>query len=250
MKLGKQLPTKPASGYSSILHLIFVFALPMFLYVLVRLDFVIFAYIALILSKWRMFAIRMRHWPAIFRANAVDLLFGASIVTFMGIAQTQFIQLTYAAIYILWLLLLKPKSSTLYIGLQALLAHAVALTAIFLTWSEYTTSLLVFATAVIGYLSARHFMAAYDESMARAIAYVWSLFASGIAWLAGHWLTFYGPVAQPALILIVISYSMAALYYLDHRDRLTGSLRFQFLGIMTAILLFIFIFSDWSGEII
>lgn len=250
MKLGKQLPIKPASGYSTALHFIIVFALPMLLFALVRLDFVIIAYVVLLLSKWRMFAIRMRHWAAIIRANAVDLLFGASIIAFMSLAQTQLFQVVWTAIYILWLLFIKPRSTTLFVGLQALIAQAAALSAIFLTWAEYNTSILVMATAVITYLSARHFMAAYDESMSRASAYTWAFFSSTIAWLAGHWLTFYGPVAQPALIITVIAYSMASLYYLDHRDRLSTSLRMQFVGIMIAVLLFIIIFSDWSGEII
>ncbi len=177
MKLSKQLSIKPASGYGTAFHFIFVFVLPLLLFTLVRLDFVIIAYVVLLLSKWRMFAIRMRHWVAIIRANAVDLMFGASMVAFMSLAQTQAYQLMWTVVYILWLLFIKPRSTTLFVGLQALIAQAVALSAVFLTWAEYNTSLLVLATAVIAYLSARHFMAAYDESMSRTTAYTWSFFA-------------------------------------------------------------------------
>ena len=109
---------------------------------------------------------------------------------------------------------------------------------------------LVFAVWGVTYLSARHFLAPYDERMARATAHVWAFFSASLTWLTSHWLLYYGPVSQPALILTVIAYGLGAMYYLDHTDRLKTGVRRQFVTLMVAILLFIIVFSDWSGDII
>ena len=86
--------------------------------------------------------------------------------------------------------------------------------------------------------------------MARATAYSWAFFVASIAWLSGHWLIFYGPLAQPALLLSVLGYGLAAMYYLEHKDKLTKNYKRQFIGVMVAIVLILIVFSDWSDKTI
>ena len=69
-------------------------------------------------------------------------------------------------------------------------------------------------------------------------------------WLLGHWLLFYGLVAQPTVILSTIGYGLALLYYFDHSDKLNEALRRQFLFIMLAIVLIILSFSDWGDKVV
>ena len=75
---------KPTSGFAYFLHIGLVMILPVAAFVLVRLGFVQLALSIVVLSKWRMFAVRPRFWSANLRANAVDLMVGLSAVLFMA----------------------------------------------------------------------------------------------------------------------------------------------------------------------
>lgn len=224
--------------------------LPILIYILVRLEFVALAFAVVLLSKWRIFSVKTRHWPANIRTNAVDIFVGLSVVIFVSLATTQLIQAVWVLAYMVWLLFIKPKSTVLWVGVQALIAQTLALIAMFLVWNEVSETALTFAVWGVTYLCARHFLGAFDEAMSRASAYVWAFFCASLTWLTAHWLLYYKGISQPALIITVIGYGMAALYYLQHTDRLKKGIRRQFVMVMVAIVLFIIVFSDWSGEII
>lgn len=248
MKLLRRPTSRPRGSYSSLFHMALTAALPLLAFILVRLEFSWVAILLVILSKWRMFAVKMRHWPANFRTNAVDIFVGISLVIFMILSGTQLLQLLWAAIYAVWLLVIKPQSSTLWIGVQALAGQCFGLAAIYLYWSEASTLALMAMTWGVAYCSARHFLSAFDEGMSRATAYSWAFFAAGIGWLSGHWLIFYGPLAQPALLLGVLGYGLASIYYLEHIEKLSPNIRRQFIAIMAVVVLFLIIFSDWSDK--
>lgn len=250
MRLLRRQQTKRKGRFSDFLHFLLVGALPMLLFALVRLEFVGFAFAVVLLSKWRMLAVKTRHWPANIRSNAVDIFVGLSMVVFMSIASTQLLQLVMVGLYAAWLLIIKPRSSDLWIGMQALIAQTVSLVAIFLIWNEASETMLTFVVWGVTYLCARHFLGAFDEAMSRASAYTWAFFSASLTWLCSHWLLYYKVISQPALILTVVGYGMAALYYLQHKDRLSKGVQRQFISLMVAVVLFILIFSDWSGDII
>jgi hypothetical protein len=222
--------------------------LPIAAFLLVRLEFGGVAVLVVFLSKWRMFAVKARHWPANIRANAVDIFVGLSFVIFMASTTVMSLQLLWAALYAVWQLVVKPQSTTLWIGIQALIAQMLSLIAVFYFWSDSSTTILVLLTWAVSYLCSRHFLTAFDEGMSRATSYAWAFFASGIAWLSGHWLIFYGPIAQPALLLSVMAYGLASMYYLEHTDRLTKNMRRQFISVMFMVVIFLIVFSEWSDK--
>lgn len=250
MKALRRRQIKPSGGYASFLHIFLTALLPVIAYVLVRLEFVIIAMVVVLLSKWRMFAVKIRHWPQNIRANAVDIFVALSLIVFMSLASVQMHQVLWVVLYGVWLLFIKPRSSELWIGLQALIAQTLTLVAMFLIWNESSETLLVLGVWTVTYLCARHFLSAFDESMSRASAYLWAFFASSLTWLTAHWLLYYKVISQPALMITVIGYGMASLYYLQHTDRLSKGIRRQFVILMITIVMFILVFSDWSGDII
>lgn len=250
MKLLRRQTKIKRSNNAAIMHVLLVIAQPIIAYVLVRLGFAWFAVLLILFSKWRMFAVKARHWPANFRANTVDIFAGLAFVLFMVLVGTQLLQVVWVLLYIVWLLLIKPKSSPLWVGIQALIAQTLSLVVVFLYWAEASTLFLMFLVWGVAYLSSRHFFTAFDESMARSTAYLWAFFAASITWLSGHWLIFYGPIAQPALLLSVLGYGLSSIYYLQHKDRLTPNVRRQFVGVMAIVVLIVIIFSDWSDKTI
>ncbi|HMH30847.1 MAG TPA: hypothetical protein VK534_00015 [Methylomirabilota bacterium] len=241
---------KPTSGIAHFLHLGLVLVLPVVAFVLVRLEFVQLALAVIVLSKWRMFAVKPRFWASNIRANAVDLMVGLSMVVFMAHSGSFLVQAIFAVLYSVWLLSIKPGTGITYITLQACLAQLAALMALYLTWADGSVLGLTLLTGLFCFLAARHFLDGFDEPYARMLAYVWGYFGAALAWLLSHWLLVYGGVALPVLLLSALGYGMAVLYYLDHNDRLSKGLQRQFIFIMVAIVIVVLAFSDWGDKVV
>jgi len=241
---------KPASGFAHFFHLALLLLLPALAFVLVRLDFVQLALSIIVLSKWRMFAVRPRFWAANIRANAVDLIVGLSVVLFMQHAGGFGVQLLWAALYAAWLVYIKPASGALMITAQAFIGQLAGLMALYLVWDSGPLYGLTLATGVICFLAARHFLDTFDEPYARMLAYIWGYFGAALAWVLGHWLLFYGVISQVALLLSALGYGLAALYYLDHYDRLGKGTRRQIVFIMLAVVVVVLAFSDWGDKVV
>jgi hypothetical protein len=241
---------KPTSGIAHFLHLGLVLVLPIVLFVLVRLNFVQLALSVIVLSKWRMFAVKPRFWAANIRANAVDLMVGLSIVLFMTHSGSLLVQATWAVLYGAWLIAIKPGSGVPIVTVQAFIGQFMALSALYLAWSDGPVYGLTVLSGLFCYVAARHFLDAFDEPYARMLAYVWGYFGAALTWLLSHWLLFYHGVAQPTLLLSTLGYGMAVLYYLDHNDRLSKGVRRQFIFIMLAIVIVVLAFSDWGDKVV
>jgi len=240
---------RPANGISHFLHLGLVMILPIAVFVLVQLHFVQLALSIVILSKWRMLAVRPRFWAVNIRANAVDLMVGLSIVVFMT-HSSYLMQVVWMLLYGAWLLVIKPGAGVPMVTAQAFLGQLAALMALYLTWADGPVYGLTLLTGIFCFLAARHFLDAFDEPYARLLAYVWGYFGAALGWLLSHWLLFYRGVAQPTLLLSTLGYGLAVLYYLDHNDRLSKGARRQFVFIMLAIVVVVLAFSDWGDKVV
>lgn len=240
----------PSKGFSHAVYVAFNVLLPVLLFLLVRADLFVPAIVVLLLSKWRMFAVRPRFWWANVRANAVDILVGLSAIAAMYKAESEWVALLYAAAWAGWLLLLKPRTSTLWVSLQAFIGMAVSLVSIFIIFKSAPLWLLVVAFGAICFFASNHFFYSFDEQYIRLLAYVWAYFGAALMWVLGHWLIFYGFISQPALILITLGFGLGTLYYLDHFDKLSVGVRRQVLFILTTTMLIIIIFSDWGDKIV
>jgi hypothetical protein len=241
---------KPASGFSYYFHLGLTSLLPVLVYVLVRIDFVQLALVIILLSKWRMLAVRPRYWAANLRYNAVDIMVGVSVLAFMTHTDSNMWQIIWATAYWVWLIFIKRGSSVFMVSLQALLGQTLALTAVFLSWIDAPLVGLVVAVWAITYLSARHFFGSFDERFSVLYSHLWGYFSAALVWVLGHWLLFYGTVSQPTLLITVLGFGLAAMYYLGERDKLSNLLRRQFVFIMIAIIVVVLVFSDWGDKAI
>lgn len=241
---------KPASGIAYFLHLGLVLILPIAVFILVRLNFVQLALSIVVLSKWRMFAVRPRFWAANIRANAVDLMVGLSTVVFMTHTNSALIQLFWAVLYAIWLLVIKPRSSILMVTTQAAIAQLAALSALYVAWANGPVYGITFLTGIFCFFAARHFFDIFDEPYARMLSYAWGYFGAALAWVLSHWLLYYGAISQPTLLLSALGYGLAVLYYLDHADRLSKGLRRQFVFIMVAVVMVVLAFSDWGDKVV
>ncbi len=239
---------KPASGFSHFVHIALTSLLPALVFVFVRTHFVPLAVVVIILSKWRMFAVKPRHWPANIRANAIDIIVGLSIVAFMTHSGSMMVQLIWAIAYGVWLLVIKRQTGVLGVSVQAIIGQSFGLVAVFLQYGGMDTWLLVLLTWLVCYSAARHFFTSFEESYSRFLAYTWAYFGASLVWVLSHWLLFYGVIAQPALLLSVISFGLGGIYYLEETDRLSLLLRRQLIFVMFAIIIIVLVFSDWGDK--
>ncbi len=242
---------KPKHGFAHIFHLGLVAIVPLLAYLFVRLDIYTIAIAVVLLGKWRMFAVNPRHWIAHIRTNAVDIIVSLSILSFMiASAESMITQLIWLALFEVWVLYLKPGTSTLLVGFQALVAVFAGVTSLFLTFETAPEMVYVIGAAIIAYFSARHFFNAFEETHGIQYSWLWTFFSACLVWILSHWLLFYGPVAQPAVFLSVIGYGLAGLYYLHEHDKLTLMVRRQIIFVVVAVVFVMVAFSNWGDGII
>jgi hypothetical protein len=239
---------KPASGFPYVIHLLLTAVLPLAVYVLVRIHFVQLAVALVLLSKWRMLAVKARHWPANIRSNAVDITVGLSFVAFMAKSSSPSLQILWAFFFTIWLLFLKPQTTTFWVAGQAMVAQFVGLMSIYLVWPKASPSQVAALVGLVCYFCGRHYFTSFNESYARTGAYVWAYVAAALAWVSGHWLIYYGVISQTVLLLTIVSYGLGALYYLDYSEKLTPLIRKQFVLTVVAGVVLILVFSDWSDK--
>lgn len=239
---------KPGRGFAHVFHLGFLAVLPVVLLVLARLDFDTIALAVLLLSKWRMLAVHPRHWLAHIRSNAVDIIVGLSILVFLIVSSSLWLQIAWVILFEVWLLLVKPRANTAAVAIQALTAQTLGLGSIYFAYEEASIAVLVLVYWLVAYFSARHFFNAFEETKGHLFSSIWAFFASSVIWVLSHWLLFIGPVAQPALIVNGIGLGLAGLYYLGRNNRLTTFVQRQALMTMFVLLLVLIIFSDWGDK--
>jgi hypothetical protein len=136
----------------------------------------------------------------------------------------------------------------LSVSAQAMVGQLLGLSVLYLKFGDSSLFMLVAGTWIVAYVAARHFLTSFEEAHTSLLAQVWAYFAASLAFILGHWLLFYGSVAQIIVILTNVGYGLAALYYLDAKDRLTITLQHQLVAIMCAILFIVIVLSDWAGS--
>lgn len=241
---------KPAQGFSHYFHIGLTTFLPAIIFVLVRIDFVQLALLVIVLSKWRMFVVKPRYWLTNIIANAVDIIVGVSVLVFMDHTSSMAMQLLWALAYSVWLVFIKPGTSTFMVSLQACISQAVGMVGLYVAWVEAPTAGIVIMTWLISYMSARHFFTSFEDEYATFYAHTWAYFSAALVWVLGHWLLFYGVIPQPALLLSVLGFSLAGIYYLDETERLTHLVKRQIMFIMFAVVVVVLVFSDWGDKTI
>lgn len=239
---------KPTQGFSHLAHTALNIVLPAAAYILVRIDFVAIAILLILLSKWRIFAVQARYWVANIISSGIDVIVAVALVLFMASTTSGWWQFIWAAVYAGWLVWLKPKSEVLYVSAQAMIGQILGLAVLFLKFGDSSLVVLVAGTWAVTYLAARHFLTSFEEAHTALLAHAWAYFSAALAFVLGHWLLFYGSIAQIIVFLTVIGYSIAAMYYLDAKEKLTPKLQRQLVGAMWAILIVVIIFSDWTGS--
>ncbi len=172
-----------------------------------------------LISKWRVIAVRPRYWFAHLEANMVDILVSVGMVGLIyqaGIAETLqglIVQIVLAVLYAVWLLLIKPRGNRNMVAIQAAIAIVVSTIALTSISYEWPSSLYVIGMWLIGYTTARHVLASYSDESLRFMSLVGGFIAAEIGWITYHWTIAYSlpygaglKLPQVTLILLGLSF--------------------------------------------
>lgn len=163
-----------------------------------------------IISKWRVFAVRPRYWWANLRSNLVDFIVSVSVVLHLTTLNAASLEegvklglmVAFTTLYIIWLLVIKPRSKRSYVALQAGLAVFLGVSALFTVSFDWPVSLVVAGAWVVGYSACRHILSSYDDETHNLfLGLAYGLFTAEIAWVAYHWAIAYPLPLVPALML-------------------------------------------------
>lgn len=225
----------------------YLILLPLLVWGLLRGEFTTAAIVVVLLSKWRMFAVKPRYWLANIRANLVDIIVGLSIVAYMANSENFTTSVIWAGIYAVWLTLIKPRSSSFWVGAQAFIALGLGFSAMFNNFSEWHQVFLAMGSWLIAMSSARHFLNIFEDDYARSASHLWAVFAAELSLIFGHWHYVYGGfLPQVALVIMIIGYSLGLGFYLHKTRGLTSSLRNQLTAVCVITLLMIIILGNWQ----
>ena len=174
----------------------------------------VFAILLIILSKWRVLAVRPRYWWSNLQANMVDIVVGLSVAILMytpGI--TIVAQVALAAFYAIWLVVIKPKSKKSAMMWQSLIAIILGTTATLTISYEWPVIFTVAGMMLIGYSAARHFLFTHDEQNIIFLSTIWGVLFAEIGWLAHYWTYAYSlpgmtalKIPQATIILVLVSF--------------------------------------------
>lgn len=173
-----------------------------------------------LLSKWRVLAVRPRYWFAHIETNTVDLIVSLGLVLLMftvgqsGAQGAVVVQTVIAVLYALWLLILKPRSRRAYVVIQAGVAVVVGTMALAAISYEWPSSVFVIIMWIIGYASARHVLSAYSEENLRLFSLLWAFLFAEVGWLCYHWTIAYTLPFSAGLKLPQMTIILLALCYL------------------------------------
>lgn len=170
----------------------------------------------ILISKWRALAVRPRFWFANLVANMVDIIVGMSVVILLYSADgATWLQGVVTMLYVVWLLLIKPRSRRSYIAIQAGVAVFLGITALSIVSYAWDSSFFVAAMWIIGYVTARHVLGSYEEPHTTLYSLIVGTIFAELGWIGFHWLmayqlTGFGHIQFSQLALFVILYCLSA----------------------------------------
>ncbi len=166
-----------------------------------------------VVSKWRVVAVRPRYWWANILSNLPDTLFGMGVVILMWASASLPLQIALTLGHIAWLIYLKPKHTRHMMMIQAGVSQFIAIWALFVVGHVLPLSAVVVLMFIIGFSSARHALSTYDEADRGLLSLIWGFLAAQLGFVAWHWTIAYSiaPTLKiPQIAIIIAAIAMLA----------------------------------------
>ncbi len=143
------------------------------------------------------------------------------------------------------------------------LEAAINLSAIFLITNSASQAMalwnipswLVLALSWLGYYVIANFWLSGVSDKPESLALIWALLGTELLAISSSWLVFYSlpklmlVISQPALIIVVLAYSLGGIYYHFRAHKLSRSLIFEYLAVIVLVFGLLLLFTKWANAI-
>ncbi|MDO4612318.1 MAG: hypothetical protein Q4B29_02585 [Candidatus Saccharibacteria bacterium] len=173
--------------------------------------------VLVLISKWRVFAVRRRYLWVNIKSNLVDLIVGISVVLLSfyagnSLAPVHFILMAFAVV---WLLFIKPRSSERAAFTQSLVAVFLGISATTIMTTNLNAIVAVLLAFLVGYAASRHVLAQASGKDFTLTTLVCGLVFAEVTWLCHTWAIIYEidfpvetgiRIPQSAVILTIFTF--------------------------------------------
>jgi len=167
-----------------------------------------------LVSKWRVFAVRARYFFLNLKLNLVDIIVGISVVLLAYYAGVAFLPIDFIlmAIYLAWLLFIKPLSSENAALAQSLIAVFLGMSAVTFLSANLNSIVIVLLAFLIGYSASRHILVQSNDKDFTLTTLICGLIFAECAWLSNSWSIIYTfgstgiRIPQLAIILTIFAF--------------------------------------------
>lgn len=213
----------------------------------------IFGVLLVILSKWRIVAVRPRYWWLNFKANLVDLTVGISLALLVYLAGTDGLNVWHIVltiIYAVWLVIIKPMSQTFATEVQAMFAIFFGTFATALITSGLDPIVGVIFCFVIGYGASRHILMQGSDHDFNLTTFICGLLLGELSWIFYHWSIVYRIGVEKAFIIPQLPIVASLMFFVFARGygsalRHDGKIRSDDImlpALFSAIIMFVMVF--------
>lgn len=193
-----------------------------------------------LVSKWRIFAVRPHFIWVNLKANLVDLIVGVSIVLLAYYSGTALLPVDFilAGFYCLWLIWIKPLDSEIANQAQSLIAVFLGTTSAVIMTAELDSIVIAAISFLIGYAASRHVLIQTNAKDFTLTTLICGLIFAEIALLCHSWMIIYTfgatgiRIPQLALILSIFSFA----YNYARQTILAKQADFRFKDILAPII--------------
>ena len=207
--------TKKKDVFTSLLHILFNLLMAGgSLFLVLLFPDSPWAAIALVLvSKFRVFAVKPRFWAPNILSNLTDFIFCCGIVILIwsagvvGGSGALIYQIILTALYAVWLIFLKPLTKPRPVLVQAGLSQFVGLVALFSVADYLPVPIITLMCFGIGFAAARHILMLHKERQYTLLALVWGFVLAQLGFLGYHWsLTYdFGQLIHIPVIAVIVA---------------------------------------------
>lgn len=167
-----------------------------------------------LVSKWRIFAVRSRYLWLNIKSNLVDLIVGISVVLLSYYAGSALMPVHFVlmAIYVVWLLIIKPMSTETANLAQSLIAVLLGISASTIMTANLDSAVSVMLAFLVGYAASRHVLAQTSSKDFTLTTLVCGLVFAEVAWMCHAWAIVYTfgdtgiRIPQVAIILTIFAF--------------------------------------------
>ncbi len=213
----------------------------------------VFGILLVLLSKWRVIAVRPRYWWVNIKANLVDFTVGISLAMLVYLAGTEGLNMWHiilTVIYAIWLVVIKPRSEPAMTEIQAITALFFGTYAVSLMTAQINPIICVILCFVIGYGASRHVLIQSDDHEYTIVTFICGLILAELSWIFYHWSIVYRFGESSQLFLPQLPIAASVIFFMLARGyksalRHDGKIRADDIiipAIFSALVMFVMVF--------